>query len=419
MAKFIIQGGKKLNGEVTVQGAKNAATPILAASLLVQGSTVLENVPNILDVEKMKRILERLNMEVASDFQSHRVQLNAMAVKSRSLNFPEVREMRSSILLVGPLLARFGRVKIPHPGGCHIGARSIDTHLDALRSLGVKIRHEKDCYVLETKALKGAEVVLEEFSVTATENLIMAAVAANGRTVIKLAASEPHVQDLARFLKQAGAKIQGAGTHTIVIEGVKTLRGVRHKIIPDMIEAGTLIIAGLITGGTVKVKNLDPGHLEIFLKKLEETGARLVVGKDYVQTLPSPRFNALKIQTLPYPGFPTDLQAPFAVLLTQAQGESMVHDPMYEGRLKYLGELKKMGGRVEILDAHRAKIFGPTKLRGRKITSLDLRAGATLVLAALAASGRSTIERAEEIDRGYENIEGKLKALGAEIRRVK
>jgi len=418
MAKFILQGGKKLKGEVSVQGAKNAATPILAASMLIQGNTILENIPHILDVEKTKHILERLGMEIANDFPNNSVQLNAAKVRFRDLDFPEVRQMRSSILLIGPLLARFGKVKIPHPGGCHIGARPLDTHLDALQSLGVKVHRDKDYYFLEAKALRGATVVLEEFSVTATENLIMAAVLAHGKTVIKLAACEPHVQDLICFLRKAGAKVKGAGTHTIVIDGVKKLHSVQHKIIPDMIEAGTLIIAGLITGGTVKVKDLNPTHLEIFLKKLKEMGGRIIVGKDYVQTLPSLRLRSVNIQTLPYPGFPTDLQAPFAVLLTQSRGTSLIHDPMYEGRLKYLEELKKMGAKIEILDPHRARISGGVKLRGRKITSLDLRAGATLILAALAASGRSIIERAEEIDRGYERIEEKLKSLGAEIKRV-
>ncbi|PIU01374.1 UDP-N-acetylglucosamine 1-carboxyvinyltransferase [bacterium (Candidatus Torokbacteria) CG09_land_8_20_14_0_10_42_11] len=417
MSKFVICGNKKLKGEVEVQGAKNAATPILAASVLLSGKTVLENTPNILDVERMKTILRKIGAAVASDTEKHTVKLNSAGVKSWNLNFPEAVKIRSSLLLLGPLLARFGKVKIPYPGGCRIGARSLDTHLDGLRALGAAVKYADNHYFLTADKLQGAEIVLDEFSVTATENIMMAACFARGRTIVKLAACEPHVQDLARFLNQAGAKIAGAGTHTLIIDGIKKLNGARYKIIPDMIEAGTLIIAGLATGGSVKVKNMNPADLDIFLKKLKEMGARLAIGKNYVQTFPSPPLSGIKIQTLPYPGFPTDLQAPFSVLMTQARGESAIHDPMYEGRLKYLEELAKMGASVKILNSHQAKITGPAKLAGKEITSLDLRAGATLILAGLIASGKSIIHRAEEIDRGYERIEEKLAALGADIRR--
>jgi len=418
MAKFIITGGKKLKGEVETQGAKNAATPIIAASILLSGKTVLENIPNILDVARMKMILEKIGASVASDAEKHSAEINTRNVKSRDLDFIEVRQMRSSLLLIGPLLARFGRVKISSPGGCHIGARSLSAHLEGFRALGARVKSENSHYFLSAKNLKGTKIVLDEFSVTATENIMMAASLASGRTIIKLAACEPHVQDLAGFLNKAGAKIRGAGTDTLVIDGVAKLRGVRYKIIPDMIEAGTLIIAGLATDGSVKVKNMNPDDLEIFLKKLQEMGARLEIGENYAQTLPSPKMRAVKIQTLPYPGFPTDLQAPFSVLMTKARGESLIHDPMYEGRLKYLEELKKMGANVKILDSHQAKITGPTKLAGKEITSLDLRAGATLILAALLASGKSIIHCAEEIDRGYEGIEEKLRSLRANIERM-
>lgn len=418
MSKFIIQGGKKLKGEIKVQGAKNAATPCLSAALLLKGDSILENIPYILDGEKTKRILERLGARIENDLTKHRVMINTDEVRSRPLDFPEVYEMRSSILLIGPLLARFGRVKIPHPGGCHIGARSLDVHLAAFQALGARVQQEGKYYSLRANKLRGKEIILSEFSVTATENLMLTACLIPGKTVIKLAASEPHVQDLASFLKRAGAKIQGAGTHTITIEGVKKLSGIRYKIIPDMIEAGTFIIAGLVTKGEIKVVSLCSDHLDIFLEKLKMAGACLEIGKDFVKVLPSKNFKPVKIQTLPYPGFPTDLQAPFSVLLTQARGESLIHDPMYEGRLKYLEELKKMGAKAKILDPHRALIYGPTELRGREITSFDLRAGATLILAALAAQGRSVIHRAEEVDRGYERIEERLSALGADIKRV-
>jgi len=418
MAKFIINGGKKLKGEVRVLGSKNAATACLAASLLIRDDLVLENVPNISDVEKMKKILQKIGVRVASEGKKHRVVLNSAGARSSDLNFPEVFKIRSSILLVGPILARFGKVKILHPGGCHIGARPITTHLDAFQDLGVRVRKIKDYYYLEGKGLRAGEVVLSEFSVTATENIMIAACLLPGKTKIKLAAAEPHVQDLARLLNRAGAKIRGAGSHTITIEGVSKLKGTRHRVIPDMIEAGTFIIASLLIGGGVKIVNIDLDHLDLFLKKVEQAGGRFDKGKSWISVLPTKVFGPVQIQTLPYPGFPTDLQAPFSVLLTQSRGESLIHDPMYEGRLKHLEELKKMGARVKIISSHKAVIRGPVELKGREIMSFDLRAGATLILAALVASGKSVIHRAEEVDRGYERIEERLSALGADIRRV-
>ncbi len=418
MAKFIINGGKKLKGEIRVLGSKNAATACLAASLLIRDDLVLENVPNISDVEKMKKILQKIGVRVASEDKKHRVVLNSAGARSSDLNFPEVFEIRSSILLVGPLLARFNKVKILHPGGCHIGARPITTHLDAFQALGARVRKIKDYYYLEGKGLRAGEVVLSEFSVTATENIMIAACLLPGKTKIKLAAAEPHVQDLARLLNRAGAKIRGAGSHTITIEGVSKLKGTRHRVIPDMIEAGTFIIASLLTGGGVKVVDINPDHLDLFLKKVEQAGGRFDKGKSWILVLPKKGFGPVQIQTLPYPGFPTDLQAPFSVLLTQSRGESLIHDPMYEGRLKYLEELKKMGAHVKIISPHKAVIRGPVKLKGREIMSFDLRAGATLILAALVASGKSVIHRAQEVDRGYERIEERLSALGADIRRI-
>lgn len=420
MAKFIIKGGKKLKGEIKVQGAKNAATPCLAASLLLKGDSILENMPNITDVEEMKNILRRLGVEVRTEPNQHRVFVNTDNVTFSNLDFPEVHKMRSSILLIGPMLVRFGKVKIPHPGGCRIGVRPLAVHLKAFQALGAKVKQDDKYYYLETpRKLEGGEVVLPEFSVTATENIMMTAAKIPGKTVIKLAAAEPHVLNLAVFLKKAGAKIKGAGTHTIVIEGVSKLSGVRHEIIPDMIEAGTFIIAGLATGGEVLVKHLSYDHLDSFLERLKATDAKFQKGKDFIKTLTGSKFKAVRIQTLPYPGFPTDLEAPFSVLLTQAHGKSLIHDPMYEGRLKYLEELSRMGADIKILDPHRALIFGPNKLSGREITSFDLRAGATLILAAMAAEGESVIHRAQEVDRGYEEIEKRLQKLGADIRRIK
>lgn len=418
MAKFIIQGKQKLRGQVTVQGAKNAATPCLAASLLCNGQVVLENVPNISDVERMKYILESLGTVLSADHRAHRVTIDSKKIKNLPLNSSEISAMRSSVLLVGPLLARFGQVCIIHPGGCHIGARPLDNHWDAFRSLGASVKKQGQNYILEAKKLSGADIVLDEFSVTATENAIMAACLAEGKSTIQLAACEPHVQNLIDFLNAAGSRIKWQDAHTLSINGVKSLHGSRHKIIPDMIEAGTLIIASLATDGQVKIKNVIPSHLTIFIKKLREMGVKIIVGKNWIETFPSSKLKSIKIQTLPYPGFPTDLQAPFSVLLAQAFGKSLIHDPMYEGRLNYLTELAKMGARVKILDPHRAEITGPANLRGAHIQSLDLRAGATLILAALSAQGESVIGNIEQIDRGYEKIDEKLKSLGAEIQRV-
>ncbi len=415
MAQFIIQGGQPLRGRIAVQGAKNAATPCLAASLLFQGEVRLKNIPNIVDVERMKEILSKLGVVVQSQPRTHSVVINAQGLAGSDLDFPEVHQMRSAILLIGPLLARFGRVKIPHPGGCRIGARQIDTHLEAFRAMGAKIRRDSKYYYLEAKHLYGRTIVLSEFSVTATENILMTACVAKGQTIIKLAATEPHVQDLARFLKKGGAQIKGIGTHTLTVQGPRDLTGCTHTVIPDMIEAGTLIIAGLITRGELRVTRCNPEHLEIFLQKIKQAGGRLRIQGNSVTVLPTPSFKPVNIQTLPYPGFPTDLQAPFAVLLLQAKGKSMIHDPLYENRLMYLQELKKMGARAQILDPHRAFIWGPAKLMGRTIKSFDLRAGATLLLAALVARGQSTLAGAQEIDRGYENIAERLRKLGADI----
>lgn len=417
MAQFIIKGGKPLRGRIAVQGAKNAATPCLAASLLFQGEVHLKNIPNIVDVERMKDILSKLGVRVKSQPHAHSVVLNAAGLSGSDLDFPEVHQMRSSILLIGPLLARFGKVKIPYPGGCRIGARQIDTHLDAFRAMGAKIRRDQRYYYLEAKRLRGRTILLSEFSVTATENILMTACAAEGETTIKLAAMEPHVQDLAHFLKKGGAQIEGIGTHTITVQGPKGLIGCTHAVIPDMIEAGTLIIAALITRGEVLVTKCNPEHLEIFLQKIKQVGGRLRLKKNSVEVLPTPSFKPVNIQTLPYPGFPTDLQAPFAVLLLQAKGKSLIHDPLYENRLMYIRELKKMGATARILDPHRALLWGPAKLVGREIRSFDLRAGATLLLAALVAKGQSTIEGAQEVDRGYEKIAERLRKLGADITR--
>ncbi len=398
-------------------GMKNAATPIIAATLLTKEDCLIDNVPRITDVFKMLEIIKSLGGEV-SWLGDHQVRISTAKVEPGLVDQEAVACMRSSILLLGPLLARFRSVNLPEPGGCIIGNRPIDTHLSALARLGAVIERSNGIYHLEADRLAGANIILPEFSVTATENAIMAAVLASGRTVIKLAAAEPHVQDLIKFLNQLGAKISGAGTHTLVIDGVKSLGGGSHTLIPDQIEAGTFAVAAAVTRGEVIIENIIPEHLEIILLNLERAGVNFELGEDWLKIKPSTSLKAFHLQTLPYPGFPTDLQAPFSVLATQCVGTSLIQDPMYEGRLGYVQELIKMGANAIVADPHRVIITGPTPLYGQEIKSFDLRAGATLIIAGLAASGETIVNEAEMVDRGYEKIEERLSNLGARIRRV-
>lgn len=418
MQKFIINGGKPLEGKIDIMGSKNAATPILSACLLTKEECVIDNIPLIADVLKMIEILESMGVE--TEWVGER-QLKIKAgdnVNPEKMDFTVVGKMRSSILLIGSLLARFKKFKIKHPGGCIIGARPIGIHFDALEALGAKITQDENFYYFEADKLIGKTVILKEFSVTATENLMMAATLAEGTTTIKIAAIEPHVQDLARFLIKMGAKIKGLGIHTIQIEGMKKLHGAQHKIIPDPIEAGTFAIAAAATKGSVEINNVNLHELDLVLEKLKEIGVNFEMKNNKLLIKPMSKFNAVnKIETRTYPGIPTDLQAPLAILATQAEGTTLIHDTMYEGRFAYINELNKMGANAIICDPHRALITGPTPLYGQTITSFDLRAGATLIIAALLAKGQSVIEKVDQVDRGYEKIEERLKSLGADIKR--
>jgi UDP-N-acetylglucosamine 1-carboxyvinyltransferase len=417
MAQFIIEGGQHLKGEIEVRGMKNATTPILAATLLTKQPCLLKNVPNISDVRAVLDIIKNLGGRV-ENIDEHTVKVSNQDINPQQLEEKAVRRIRSSVLFMGPLLARFGKVDLPEPGGCIIGNRPLDTHTYALEQLGAKIEKKDRFYGMRAECLKGAVIILPEFSVTATENVLMAASLAEGRTVIKLAAAEPHVQDLCNFLNKMGAKITGIGTHTLTIDGVKELNGAEHTIIPDQIEAGTFAVMAAATRGEIKIKNIIPEHLEIILLKLKQIGVNFKVGPDYIQVLPSADLKAFKLQTMPYPGFPTDLQSPFGVLATQCQGTSLIQDPLFEGRMGYVNELAKMGANAIIADPHRVIITGPTPLYGQDIKSLDLRAGATLIIAGLIATGQTTINQAEVIDRGYEKIEERLIKLGAKIKRI-
>lgn len=416
MSKYIIKGGKKLSGTVTVSGAKNAALPILCASLLTKETCIIKNVPNIADIKSLIKILEFLGCKI--EFKKNTLTINSKNLKSKYLPSELVCHMRASILLLGPLLARFGKVKISFPGGCVLGTRPIDSHLVGLMGLNAKIIESSSDIHLKTEKLVGSDITLPEASVTATENLITAAVLAKGKTIIRLAAAEPHVQDLCNFLNKLGANIKGVGTHTLTITGVKKLKGSNYKVTGDYLEAGTFAIAAVLTNGSVTIKGIDPHQLDSFWQKLTETGANFKLGKDFIKINPHKILKPIeKLRTAVFPSFPTDLQAPFTVLLTQTKGKSHIHETLFEGRLNYLVELEKMGANVEILNPHQAIVIGPTKLKGAEISSCDIRAGAGMVLAALVANGTTTINNINYIDRGYERLEEKFTKLGAIIKR--
>ncbi len=420
MGKLIITGGKKLSGEIRVSGSKNAALPIICASLLANQKSIIKNVPKITDVLNLLKILKGLG--VKANFSNNVLEVDPKNIKYKDPNRILVKRMRASVLLVAPLLSRFGKVKIPLPGGCFIGARPITTHLNAFIRLGVKVRKEGEYFIFEFKEKSQAKkrvVILDEMSVTGTENILIFASLLPGTTEIRLAALEPEIEDLSKFLNSMGAKIKVDGIHTIKVEGVKNLKGTKHLVIPDRIEAGTWAILGAINHGHIKIVSCEPRHLDTFFHKLKEAGVNFKTNKNSITICPSTNFNAVKIRTSVYPAFPTDLQAPFSVLMTQANGISSVFETMYSERLNYLRELNEMGADATIENINRATVKGPTPLFGKKIKSLDLRAGVTLILAALIANGISEIENAETIERGYENIEEKLKKVGAEIKRAK
>jgi len=418
--KFIIHGGKPLKGEIEVSGCKNAATPILAATLLTDKPCTISNLPLVDDVLKMIEILKGMGAKIQW-FGKRKIKIQNKNINPQKLNQKLVCQMRSSVLLIGPMLARFGEIKIAQPGGCIIGARPIDTHLDAFRKMGVQVEKGFDFYRLIAKnKLIGSEIILKEFSVTATENILMAASLAKGKTIIKIAAIEPHVQNLCRFLKKMGVKIQGVGTHILKISGQKKLKGAEHFLIYDAVEAGTYMIIAAATKGRVKIKNVPIESLDLVLEQFRRMEIPFkIIKKDTIEIEDIKKLSAKKVQCLPYPGIPTDLQSAFGVLATQASGSTLIHDPLYEGRLKYLEELNKMGADIVVCDPHRAIINGPTKLYGVELGTIDLRGGASLILAGLIAEGRTIIKNIEQIDRGYEKIEEKLQKLGADIKRIK
>lgn len=422
--RFIINGPTTLSGEIDVRGSKNAALPIIAATLLTGEPCVIDNVPRIEDVFRMLEILEDIGAKVTWE-RERRIRIEAKNITRDHLTQKSVSRLRASILFIGPLLSRVGEVVLAYPGGDHIGRRPLDAHLGAFRALGAHVRVLRDKVYVEAKnGLNGDEVVLDEFSVTATENMLMALSLSRGKTCIKMAALEPHVQDLAKFLKKLGVKIKGVGTHTLEVEGSMSLGGAYHFVIYDPIEAGTFIILGALSKGDLVIKNVNPVHLELFLKKLKDIGVRFSVARRGAGSLcdimvtHSPRLKNFSAKAFPFPGIPTDLQALLGLVATQALGESIIHDPLYENRFNYAKELKRMGAEVTFLDPHRAKFFGPASLRGISIKSFDLRAGATLIIAGFIAEGRTIINDVYQVDRGYERIEERLQRLGADIKRV-
>ena len=416
--KFLIRGGKPLKGVVEVMGAKNVTFPLLAATLLTKEPCQVSNLPLIEDVFKMLKILERMGAKIKW-LGERQIEIRCSDIDPSLIPYDVISFFRGSILFLGPLLARSGSIKFPPPGGCMIGARPIDTHLDAFSQSGVKISIKNNFYYFEGK-LKPQEVILNEFSVTATENILLSSSLVSGETTIKIADQDYQVQELIKVLKRMGVKIKGLGTHTLKIIGQKRLKGFKYSVIPDPLEAGTFIVATLATKGEVLIKNAELRFLELFLKKLRDFGAKFdILGAKLIKVLPSYKLSMDKVQSLPYPGIPTDLQPELGVLATQAKGPTLIHDPLYEGRLKYLEELNKMGANIIFCDPHRAIINGPTQLYGTEIPSLDIRSGAALIIAGLVAKGQTIINNIYQVDRGYEKIEERLQKLGADIKRIK
>jgi len=418
--KFVINGGKKLEGTIEVMGSKNSALPILAATILTKEPCIISNVPLIEDVLKMISILEKMGAKVEW-VEEKKIKIQCENINPAKISNDLLGHFRGAVLLWGALLARFDKFQSAAPGGCVIGARPLDTHFDAFMQMGANVAQRGKIFYFSKspESIKGErEVALDEFSVTATENILLFASSLPQRTVLKIADQDYQVQELAKVLKKMGAKIK-TGLHEFEIQGVENLKGFNHSLIADPIEAGTFILAALATRGEVLVKNVERNYLSLFLKKLKAFGANLEFPDEKsVKVLPSPKLVVDKIQSMPYPGMHTDLQPVFGVLSTQTKGATLIHDPLYEGRLKYLEELNKMGADIIFCDPHRAIVNGPTHLHGVEIPSLDLRAGASLIIAGLVAQGTTTINNAYQVDRGYEKIEERLQKLGADIRRI-
>ncbi len=413
MERIVIQGGVPLKGSIRVSGAKNSALPILASTLLCRKKCVLSNVPELRDVNTMLILLQDFGVRVERSGPG-RLELDAGRVSAFRADYERVRTMRASVLVLGPLLARFGQAQVSLPGGCAIGARPINLHLMGLEKLGARVRIAKGYVCAEAESLKGAKISLDLPTVTGTMNLMMAAVLAKGDTVIENAACEPEVEELASALCHMGAKIDNAGSDRIEIEGVDELSGIEYEIMPDRIEAGTFLVAGAITGGEVTVEGCRPAHLEAVLDKLGEAGAEINLQDRNIRIKSSGEIHAVDIKTGGYPAFATDMQAQFMALMSLSQGTSVITETIFENRFMHVAELRRMGADIKV-EGHSAVVRGGERLTGAPLMATDLRASASLILAGLAAEGQTTVSRVYHIDRGYENIEEKLQRLGARI----
>ncbi|MGB9144411.1 MAG: UDP-N-acetylglucosamine 1-carboxyvinyltransferase [Acidobacteriaceae bacterium] len=420
MDKFVIRGGKPLLGTIRVSGSKNSALPCMAAAILTEDEVVLENIPQVRDIETERKLLVSMGAEVELGYgrAQHRTTISCRVLSDPTAKYEIVKTMRASALVLGPLVARAGIARVSMPGGCAIGARPIDLHIKGLETMGAQISYEHGYIEARAERLKGARIHFDKITVTGTEDLLMAAALADGETVMENCAREPEVTDLAALLTAMGARIEGAGTSTIRVHGVERLHGARHRINPDRIEAGTFLVAGAITGGDLCVSHCNPEHLGAVVGKLQECGVRVeVLGKDQIRVRSEGSLKGADISTEEYPGFPTDMQAQYMALATQAEGTSLVKENIFENRFMHVQELVRMGANIRV-DGRTATVRGRTPLSAAAVMCSDLRASASLVLAALVADGESILDRVYNIDRGYERIEEKLRGVGAQIRRM-
>ena len=419
MDKLVVRGGNPLFGTVRASGAKNAALPAMAAALLTEDIVILENIPQVRDIITERNLLAAMGAEVELGYgrAQHRTTLSCRNLFNAEASYDLVKTMRASTLVLGPLVARLGHARVSLPGGCAIGARPIDLHLKGLEALGARITQEHGYIEARADRLKGAHIVFEKVTVTGTEDILMAATLAEGETVLENCACEPEVVDLAELLTKMGARIEGAGTRTIRVRGVAKLNGARHRIIPDRIEAGTFIVAAALTGGDLNIANCEPEHVDTLLSKLRDCGVRVQASSDSVRVTNNGVLKSADIVTEEYPGFPTDMQAQYMALATQANGTSTITENIFENRFMHALEMVRMGANIKI-EGHRAMVRGKTPLSGAAVLASDLRASASLVLAALVANGETIIDRVYHIDRGYERIEEKLRSVGAQIRRI-
>jgi UDP-N-acetylglucosamine 1-carboxyvinyltransferase len=417
MDKLRITGGTPLHGQIRISGAKNSALPAMAACLLTAEALHLRNIPLVNDIYTTRRLLKELGVEVEFGG-DHEVQLQAAALRSHEAAYELVKTMRASVLVLGPLLGRTGKARVSLPGGCAIGARPINLHLKGFEKLGARVITEHGYVEAEAQKLRGARIVFDSITVTGTENLMMAAALAEGETVLENAAREPEVADLAALLRKMGAKIEGAGTPTINIEGVPSLHGASHTVIPDRIEAGTFLIAGAITGGQLDIAGCNPDHMTSVIEKLREAGVAIETEEGGMTVRANGRLRAADVVTREYPGFATDMQAQYMALMTQAQGTSVINETIFENRFMHASELMRMGADIRI-NGPRAVVTGRTRLTGANVLASDLRASASLVIAGLVADGNTVIDRIYHLDRGYEKIEAKLQSVGARIERLK